>query len=61
MMRRILDFKFVFLILFVDLVALLYGISTLSISEDEAEIYFNSSSLLYYFTHFGTLLFGQND
>ncbi|EGT9682761.1 glycosyltransferase family 39 protein [Campylobacter upsaliensis] len=61
MMRRILGFKFVFLILFVDLVALLYGISTLSISEDEAEIYFNSSSLLYYFTHFGTLLFGQND
>ncbi len=61
MMRKILDFKFVFLILFVDLSALLYGISTLSISEDEAKIYFNGSNLLYYFTHFGTLLFGQND
>ncbi|EAI8893466.1 hypothetical protein CRM11_08910, partial [Campylobacter coli] len=49
--------------------ALLYGISTLSISVDEAKIYFEEKgsflffnhSLLYYLTHFGTFVFGQND
>ncbi|EFN3006840.1 phospholipid carrier-dependent glycosyltransferase, partial [Campylobacter coli] len=52
-----------------DLLALLYGISTLSISVDEAKIYFEEKgsflffnhSLLYYLTHFGTFVFGQND
>ncbi|EAI9013587.1 hypothetical protein C0L43_06775, partial [Campylobacter coli] len=47
----------------------LYGISTLSISVDEAKIYFEEKgsflffnhSLLYYLTHFGTFVFGQND
>ncbi|EGT3370678.1 hypothetical protein JDX16_001403, partial [Campylobacter coli] len=45
------------------------GISTLSISVDEAKIYFEEKgsflffnhSLLYYLTHFGTFVFGQND
>ncbi|EAI6888991.1 hypothetical protein CXE31_08630, partial [Campylobacter coli] len=43
--------------------------STLSISVDEAKIYFEEKgsflffnhSLLYYLTHFGTFVFGQND
>lgn len=45
----------------IDFCALIYGINSLSISEDEAEIYFGEKSLLYYITHFGTLLLGQND
>ncbi|EHF7944901.1 hypothetical protein J3236_001779, partial [Campylobacter coli] len=57
------------LLLAFDLLALLYGISTLSISVDEAKIYFEEKgsflffnhSLLYYLTHFGTFVFGQND
>ncbi|MCX2683197.1 hypothetical protein OQH60_04875 [Campylobacter sp. MIT 21-1685] len=48
-------------ILSFDLLALLYGISTLSISSGEAAIYFGEKSLLYFLSHFGTLIFGQND
>ncbi|EDO8927765.1 TPA: hypothetical protein R8S57_001785, partial [Campylobacter coli] len=61
--------KLIILLLAFDLLALLYGISTLSISVDEAKIYFEEKgsflffnhSLLYYLTHFGTFVFGQND
>ncbi len=63
------NFKFLVILLGLDLSALLYGISTLSISTDEASIYFGerdkflifSHSLLYYISHWGTSIFGQND
>ncbi len=68
-MEKIKNYKFIILLLAFDLLALLYGISTLSISTDEAKIYFEDKgnflflnhSLLYYLTHFGTFVFGQND
>ncbi|TKX28569.1 glycosyltransferase family protein [Campylobacter estrildidarum] len=67
-MKKVKNTYFIALLLF-DLAALIYGISTLSISNDEAEIYFGekgsflvfSYNLLYYITHFGTFIFGQND
>lgn len=51
----------IILLLALDSVALFFGISTLSISQSEAEIYFGKEGLLYHLTHFSTLLFGQND
>ncbi|EOS9951116.1 hypothetical protein ACNKOH_000949 [Campylobacter coli] len=68
-MEKIKNYKLIILLLAFDLLALLYGISTLSISVDEAKIYFEEKgsflffnhSLLYYLTHFGTFVFGQND
>ncbi|EAJ8140511.1 hypothetical protein BHT79_07795 [Campylobacter coli] len=68
-MEKIKNYKLIILLLAFDLLALLYGISTLSISVDEAKIYFEEKgsflffnhSLLYYLTHFGTFIFGQND
>ncbi|EAH9613877.1 hypothetical protein EYU73_09385 [Campylobacter coli] len=68
-MEKIKNYKLIILLLAFDLLALLYGISTLSISADEAKIYFEEKgsflflnhSLLYYLTHFGTFIFGQND
>ncbi|EKJ5774279.1 phospholipid carrier-dependent glycosyltransferase [Campylobacter coli] len=68
-MEKIKNYKLIILLLAFDLLALLYGISTLSISADEAKIYFEDKgnflflnhSLLYYLTHFGTFVFGQND
>ncbi|EAH5419562.1 hypothetical protein cco5_01505 [Campylobacter coli 132-6] len=68
-MEKIKNYKLIILLLAFDLLALLYGISTLSISVDETKIYFEEKgsflffnhSLLYYLTHFGTFVFGQND
>ncbi|HEG0607805.1 TPA: glycosyltransferase family 39 protein [Campylobacter coli] len=68
-MEKIKNYKLIILLLAFDLLALLYGISTLSISTDEAKIYFTDEKkflfldhgLLYYLTHFGTFIFGQND
>ncbi len=68
-MEKIKNYKLIIILLSLDLLALLYGISTLSISADEADIYFGeqgkslifSYSLLYYISHFGTFIFGQND
>ena len=68
-MEKIKNFKFIILLLSFDILALLYGISTLSIGGDEADIYFGEQSkslifshgLLYYISHFGTFIFGQND
>ncbi len=68
-MEKIKNYKLIIILLAFDLFALLYGISTLSISADEAKIYFEEKgsflflnhSLLYYLTHFGTFIFGQND
>lgn len=53
--------KAVVLILALDVLALLYGASTLSISASEARIYFEDKSLLSFIAHLGTALFGQND
>lgn len=68
-MEKIKNYKLIILLLAFDLLALLYGISTLSISTDEAKIYFADEKkflfldhgLLYYLTHFGTFIFGKND
>ncbi|MBZ7934305.1 MULTISPECIES: glycosyltransferase family 39 protein [Campylobacter] len=67
-MKKIKKTHFIILLIF-DFLALLYGISTLSIGSDEAEIYFGernsllffSHDLLYYITHFGTFILGNND
>ncbi|TXE78264.1 hypothetical protein FPD46_07985 [Campylobacter peloridis] len=48
-------------ILFLDFCALLYGISTLSISYNEAQIYFYEHSLVAMLARFGTAILGQND
>ena len=61
--------NFITLLLAFDFLALLYGISTLSISFDEAKIYFGEEefslflphSLLYYLSNFGTFILGKND
>ncbi|TQR30957.1 hypothetical protein DMB92_06970 [Campylobacter sp. MIT 99-7217] len=53
--------KAVILILCLDLLALLYGVSTLSIGANEAKIYFEDKSLLSFIAHLGTKLWGQND
>lgn len=53
--------KRIVLLLVLDLIALFFGISTLSISEDEAKIYFDGDGLLHHLTHFSTFVFGQND
>ncbi|MBZ7929727.1 hypothetical protein [Campylobacter molothri] len=67
-MKKIKKTHFIILLIF-DFLALLYGISTLSIGSDEAEIYFGERNsllfffhdLLYYITHFGTFILGNND
>lgn len=53
--------NYIFLILVVNTLFLLYGISTLSISYYEAQIYFNESGLLHWFVNFSCSVFGQND
>jgi len=49
------------LILLFDLIFLLYGVNTLSISYNEAVIYYDSHNFLHYLVQFSTKLFGQND
>ncbi|QOR01605.1 MULTISPECIES: phospholipid carrier-dependent glycosyltransferase [unclassified Campylobacter] len=48
-------------ILFFDFCALLYGVNTLSISYNEAQIYFYDHSFIAMIAKIGTVLFGQND
>jgi len=48
-------------VLFVHVLFLLYGINTLSISYNEAFIFFNSTSFIHYLIKASTTLFGQND
>ena len=51
-----------FLLLCLDFLALLYGVSTLSISEDEAKIFFSDEkTALWYLLQSFVYLFGQND
>lgn len=49
------------LALFIHFLFLLYGIKTLSISYNEAWIFFNSTSFVHYLVRFSTSIFGQND
>jgi len=53
-------FCFALIILF-DLIFLLYGVNTLSISYNEAVIYYDSHNFLHYLVQFSIKLFGQND
>jgi len=48
-------------VLSVHVLFLLYGINTLSISYNEAWIFFNSTSFTHYLVRFATAIFGQND
>ncbi|HHD77261.1 MAG TPA: hypothetical protein ENK97_00560 [Campylobacteraceae bacterium] len=49
------------LLIVVDFLLLLYGASTLSISYDEAVIYYDQHNFLHYLVKLSTALFGQND
>ncbi|ENP7570837.1 hypothetical protein ACEC51_002392, partial [Campylobacter coli] len=50
-MEKIKNYKLIILLLAFDLLALLYGISTLSISVDEAKIYFEEKGSFLFFNH----------
>ena len=50
-----------YLVLLLDLLFLLYGVSELSISAKEASIYYEKHNFLHYLTNLSTSLFGQND
>ena len=53
--------KALFSVLILHIMALSYGISTLSISYDEAKLYFEGTSLTARIAHSLTGIFGQND
>ncbi|MCR6593920.1 hypothetical protein [Campylobacter insulaenigrae] len=53
--------RYLFTFLLLDFCALLYGISTLSISYNEAKIFFYDHSLIAMISRLGTTIFGQND
>lgn len=53
--------NYIFLIIFVNVLFLLYGVSTLSISYYEAQIFFNGKGLLNLTINFFCSIFGQND
>jgi len=50
-----------FLLVFIDLLFLLYGVSTISISAKEAEIFYEHKDFLHYLIRWSTSLLGQND
>ncbi|HIP58947.1 MAG TPA: hypothetical protein EYH01_00800 [Campylobacterales bacterium] len=49
------------LIILIDIAFLLYGVSTISISYREAEIFYDQQNFVHYLAQFSTALFGQND
>jgi len=49
------------LLLVIDILILLYEATTLSISYDEARLYFGQYEFISYLSHFSTTLFGNND
>lgn len=57
---RVLNKKLLTIVL-VNFLFLLYGISTLSISFDEAKIFFENKSVLSFISHILTYFFGNND
>ena len=52
---------FLLLIIILSGVLLTYGTQSISISYDEANIFFNGSSFIHYLALYSTQLFGQND
>jgi len=50
-----------FLLVAVDLLFLLYGVTTISISAKEAQIYFEHRDFLHFLVRASTAIFGQND
>ncbi|WP_228589147.1 ArnT family glycosyltransferase [Campylobacter sputorum] len=54
-------FYILFFICFLDLFILFYCVSNLSISYDEAKIFYVENSLLSYIVRFSCKIFGQND
>ncbi len=50
-----------FFLIAADIMLLLYGVSTLSISYKEAVVFFDHRDFLHYIVRFSTSLFGQND
>lgn len=50
-----------FSIIVVDLIFLLYGVNTLSISYKEALVFYNGDDFLHYLIKFSAIIFGQND
>lgn len=52
---------YLLLILCISGLLLVYGVHTLSISYDEADIFFNGTTLVHYLTLYSTKFFGQND
>ncbi len=50
-----------FLIIIIDLIFLLYGVNTLSISYKEAIVFYNGDNFLHYLVKFSTNIFGEND
>ncbi|WP_291953043.1 hypothetical protein [Campylobacter sp.] len=53
--------RYLFAFLLLDFCALLYGVSTLSISYNEAKIFFYDHSLIAMISRLGTTILGQND
>lgn len=53
--------RYLALIIIVDVVFLLYAIQNISISYEEAVIFFDEHNFLHYVIQFSTYLFGQND
>lgn len=52
---------YLFFILFLSGALLTYGTQTLSISSDEAEIFYEGNGIAHYLAYYSTLWFGQND
>lgn len=50
-----------FILLGLDVLVLLYSVTTLSITAHEADVYFYGDSFVHYLSHLSTMIFGQND
>ena len=50
-----------FILVAVDLLFLLYGVTTISISAKEASVFYEHKDFLHYVTQLSTSVFGQND
>ncbi len=51
----------VFIVIFTSVLLLLYGVSSLSIRYEEAQILYEGTSLVHYLVHYSTTIFGQTD
>lgn len=55
------ELNLVVLVIVVNILFLLYGVNSLSIRYEEAEILFNGTDFVHYLVYFFTSVFGQND